>query len=71
MSLFRVDAQEDTWWVEALGYADAVRAYKHYAAQLADLTPAEIDDPEAIHLITTEPVIRPAMKLERAEEITP
>lgn len=58
MSLYHVQFDGESWWVEAPDYGVAVRIWREYITADWNVANDETEEPESVTLISTQPVIR-------------
>jgi hypothetical protein len=58
MKLYHVQYDGCSFWIEAESFANAVSAWKAHVKVLWDQDYMDTDEPESVHLVHEEPVIR-------------
>ena len=58
MSLYHVQFDGSSFWIEADNFAQAVEAWKAHVKALGDAGYMPTDEPESVHFVHDEPVIR-------------
>ena len=60
MPLYLIQCDRDSWYVEQPTLSRAIEVWKTYIAAETDTSPADIEDPESIAMLSEEGVIRSA-----------
>lgn len=56
--LYHVQFDHQSYWIEAVSFAKAVEAWRKHVAKLWGDDYQETDEPDSVHLVHDEPVIR-------------